>query len=762
MTGRLRTAVFIAALLLFAPALRAQYDAHVFGHVLDKRTGEHLPLVTLQVKNTTIGCTTDESGHYFMKNLPTGDLVIVCSYVGYKTEEKPVRVKENTTTELNFELEEAAMDLENVVVTANRYETKKKETATMVNVVSPQLFETTSAVCMADALNYTPGLRVEQSCANCGQTELRMNGLEGHYSEILMDSRPIFSSLASVYGLEQIPTGMVDRVEVVRGGGSALYGSNAIAGVVNIITKEPTRNFINLSNTSSMLRKDAYDINTTLNASVISENQKAGVFLFAVQRNRKQYDRDKDGFSDIPKLNSTTAGMRSFFKITNYSKLTAEYHHVTDFRRGGNKMDKEPHEADIAEQLRHNIDAGNLTYDYFTRDSKHHLKVFTSLQSTRRESYFGTQQNPNAYGRTNDLMVVSGAQYRFSYMCGKMPADLTVGGEYTYNHLHDRMSGYNRETQQTVHLGGILAENEWKNDRWGLNLGMRLEKHNMLQKPVFIPRVSARYTPHESIILRATYSGGYRAPQTYDEDLHVEAVGGNVSLITVDEQLKPERSHSAFLSADYYKQWGDWSLNLTIEGFYNYLQDVFYLREDGHDADGNLLLTRTNASGAQTGGLNAEVQTAYKEMFRLQAGYTFQKSYYNEPLTWSEDPEIEPQKHMFRTPDHYAYMIATVRPVKDFQIAVNGKVTGSMLVQHYAGYVPADVEVKTPAFVDLGVKLSYDIHLYKHYCLELNVGVKNVLDQYQKDLDRGVERDAGYIYGPSLPRTYFAGFNLKI
>lgn len=199
MTGRLRTAVFIAALLLFAPALRAQYDAHVFGHVLDKRTGEHLPLVTLQVKNTTIGCTTDESGHYFMKNLPTGDLVIVCSYVGYKTEEKPVRVKENTTTELNFELEEAAMDLENVVVTANRYETMKKETATMVNVVSPQLFETTSAVCMADALNYTPGLRVEQSCANCGQTELRMNGLEGHYSEILMDSRPIFSSLASVY-----------------------------------------------------------------------------------------------------------------------------------------------------------------------------------------------------------------------------------------------------------------------------------------------------------------------------------------------------------------------------------------------------------------------------------------------------------------------------------------------------------------------------------------------------------------------------------
>ena len=740
----------------------AQYDAHVFGHVLDRKTGEHLPLVTVQVKGTTIGCTTDETGHYFLKDLPTGKCVIYCSSVGYKPEEKEVEVRANTSQEVNFELEEIVLDLDNVVVTANRYETKQKESPTMVNVVSPLLFETTSAVCMADALNYTPGLRVEQTCANCGQTELRMNGMEGQYSELLMDSRPIFSSLASVYGLEQIPTGMVDRVEVVRGGGSALYGSNAIAGVVNIITKEPTRNFINLSNTSSMLHHNAYDINTTLNASVISENQKVGAFLFAVQRNRSQYDHDKDGFSEIPKLSSTTAGVRSFFKITNYSKLTAEYHHVTDFRRGGNKFDKEPHEADIAEQLRHNIDAGSLTYDYFTADNKHHLKVFSSLQSTRRESYFGTQQNLNAYGRTNDIIVVSGAQYRFSYMCGTMPADLTAGAEYTYNHLHDRMSGYNRETHQTVHLAGILAQNEWKNDLWALNVGMRLEKHNMLREPVFVPRVSARYTPHESIILRATYSGGYRAPQTYNEDLHVEAVGGNVSLISMDPNLKPERSHSAFLSADFYKELGNWSLNLTLEGFYNYLQDVFFLREEGHDTDGNLLLTRTNASGAWTAGLNAEVQTAYKEIFRLQAGYTFQKSYYTEAVHWSENTSITPQKRMFHTPDHYAYMIATVSPVRNFKISVNGKVTGSMLMQHYAGYIPEDEEVNTPAFVDLGAKLSYDIHLYKHYCLELNIGVKNVLDHFQRDLDKGSNRDSGYIYGPSLPRTYFAGFNLKI
>ena len=748
--------------LLLPTVVYAQYDANLFGHVLDMRTGEHMPFVTVQVKNTSIGGVTDESGHYFLKNLPVGRHVVSFSYVGYKTLELEVIITANKSTEMNVEMEEDVLVLGNVVVTADRYESKKKESSTILNVIPPVLFETTSAACMADALNYTPGVRVEQTCANCGQTKLRINGMEGQYSEMLIDSRPIFSSLAAVYGLDQIPTGMVDHVEVVRGGGSALYGANAIAGVVNIVTKEPTRNFINLSNTSSMLRRNAYDINTTLNASVISENQKIGAFLFAVQRNRNQYDHDNDGFSDIPKLNSTTAGVRSFFKITNYSKLTAEYHHVTEFRRGGNLFDLEPHLADIAEQLRHNIDAGSLTYDYFSANEKHHLKVFASAQNVNRESYFGAPKDPNGYGRSHDITVVTGAQYHFLYSCGKMPAELTIGTEYTYNHLHDKILGYHRDFYQTVHLVSMLAENEWKNDVWSANVGLRVEKHNLLRMPMVVPRVSFRYAPYRGIVLRTSYSAGYRAPQAYDEDLHVDAVGGNVSLISLDPNLKPEKSHSAFFSADYYQTFRHSELNLTLEGFFNYLDDVFFLRTEGHDDDGNLLMVRTNANGAYVAGLNAEGKFAYKDIVSLQAGYTFQKSRYTESLTWSDNPNIAPQKRMFRTPDNYAYMILTVKPVREFSIALNGKVSGNMLVQHFAGYIPQDEEVRTKPFWEFGAKLAYDIHLYKTYCLELNCGIKNIFNVYQPDLDKGVNRDAGYIYGPALPRTYFIGLNLKV
>lgn len=738
----------------------AQYDAHLTGHVLDERTGEHLPFVNVQVKGTNIGTVTDESGHYFLRDMPIGKQTIVFSYVGYETLELPVTMVEDKTIELKATIREVSQQLNSVVVTANRYATKRQETATIVNVLSPDLFQTTAVSCVADVLSFQPGLRVENSCSNCGKTDLRINGLQGQYTQILMDSRPVFSSMASVYGLEQVPAAMIDRIEVVRGGGSAVYGANAIAGVVNIITKEPVRNFVNISNVSNINEHAGYDINTELNASVMSENRKIGAYLFAAHRSRSPYDRDEDGFSEVPKLRSTTAGARVFFKTSAYSKITAEYHHTTDFRRGGNRIDDEPHTADIAEQLRHNIDAGSLAFDWYSADNRHFISAYSALQHIGRESYFGTERDTAAYGRSKDLTSNTGLQYRFSYPCGRMKGDLTVGAEYNYNGLNDRMLGYHREINQKVHVVGVYAQNEWKNDQWSVLVGARLEKHNLLTKPVCTPRATFRYTPVEGLVLRAGYSSGYRAPQAYDEDLHVAAVGGNVSLITLDPNLKPEYSHSATLSADWYHQWGKWELNLTAEGFYTYLQDVFFLREDGIDPAGNILFTRTNAPGAWVGGLNVEGKLVYGQWFTFQIGYTFQQSRYTVAQQWSA--AVPAQKRMLHTPDNYGYMLLDVHPVKDFTISINGKATGSMLVPHLAGYIAQDEETLTPSFWDLGIRLAYDVHLYKHYCLEISCGVKNVLDQFQKDLDKGPYRDAGYIYGPSIPRTYFAGLALKL
>lgn len=748
---------------LFSSPAMAATDAHIAGHVLDAHSGEHLSFVNVQVEGTALGCLTDESGHFYLKNLPEGQLTIIFSMIGYETEKRTITLHRDTLVEMNVRIAETSFMIDNVVVTANKYETKQKEVATIVNIIPPLIIESTTSNSMADVLNFQTGLRVEETCSNCGVPQIRINGLEGQYTQILMDSRPIFSSLASVYGLEQLPAGMVDRIEVIRGGGSALYGANAIAGVVNIITKEPNRNSLSISNSSAFTEQGTYDINTSMNASVVAENQKAGLFLFGVQRNRQQYDRDDDGYSDIPHLNSTTVGFRSYFKTSDYSKITAEYHHTSEFRRGGYGIDSlQPHESPLCEQLKHNIDAATAKWDMYTADNKHFVSVYTSFQHIARDSYFGTNYNPNAYGKSTDIVSVTGAQYRFSYPCGLMNADLSAGAEHSYNQLRDQILGYDRNTLQRVHLGGGYVQNEWKNKQWSILIGGRLEQHSLLEKPVFSPRANVRYTPIDPIILRVSYASGYRAPQIYEEDLHVGAVGGEVSLITLDENLKPEYSHSVSGSVDLYKRFGKWDMNFTLEGFFTQLNDVFTLVENGHDAQGNLLLTRTNASGARVAGLNVEAKVGYGHLLSFQAGYTYNHSRYIEPLQWSDNPNIAPQRRMFRTPEHYGYFLCNIEPVKHFHIVTNGKVTGSMLVQHFAGYVPEDEEVTTNPFFEWDVKLCYDIPLYKHYTLEINAGVKNLLDSFQSDLDKGMDRDAGYVYGPATPRTFFAGINLKI
>ena len=455
--------------------------------------------------------------------------------------------------------------------------------------------------------------------------------------------------------------------------------------------------------------------------------------------------------------------MRSYFKTSDYSKLTLEYHHVTEARRGGNNLDRPEHEADIAESLRHNIDAGNLRWDYYSPDERHYATAYSSLQHIGRNSYFGTAQDLNAYGASDDITAVVGGQYRYHmFNCLFLPADLSAGVEYQYNRLRDQIMGYGRDIRQNVHLYGGYVQNEWKNKDVSFLLGLRGEKHSMLKRPIFSPRANVRYTPIKEIVLRATYASGYRAPQTYDEDLHVGAVGGEVSLIQLSDSLLPEMSHSVSASIDWAKKIGSWESNVTLEGFFTQLNDVFSLVENGHDALGNLLLLRTNEKGARVMGLNVEGKVAYKSMFVFQLGYTYQQSRYIEAVTWSENPNIAPQKRMFRTPDHYGYFMATVEPVRDFTINVNGKLTGPMLIQHFAGYVAEDEEVISPTFFDMGIKLAYEIPLYRLYSLEINAGVKNIFDSFQRDIDKGIDRDAGYIYGPSLPRTYFFGLNFKL
>ena len=735
-------------------------DAHIHGHVIDKHTGEHLPYMVVMLKGTTIGVTTESTGHYMIRNVPEGTFVIEVSAVGYKTQNREIMIRKGHSYEVNFILEEDHVQIDGVIVSATRSETTRRMSPTLVNVVGMDIYGRTNSTTVAQGLSFQPGVRVENNCQNCGFQQVRINGLDGQYTQILIDSRPIFSALAGVYGIEQLPANMVDRVEVMRGGGSALFGSSAIAGTINIITKEPVRNSSAISHTTTLIGGSSAMHNTTdINASIVSEDNKLGLAVFGQNTMKDAWDANGDGFTELSMISGQTIGFRGYVKTGLYSKLTAEYHHLQEFRRGGDNLNLPPHEAMIAEQTDHSINTGGLKFDWFSKNQKHRFNVFASLQHIDRESYYGAGMDPNAYGQTADLTWVGGAQYIFKAdKCLFMPSDFTVGLEYNEDYLRDNMWGYGRTTDQTVRIASAYAQNEWKNARWGILIGGRLDKHNLIDGIIFSPRANLRFNPTENINLRASYSYGFRAPQAFDEDLHIDNVGGTVSMIRLADNLTVEKSQSLSISADLYHSWGDWQGNLLAEGFFTDLDDVFALREIGFNDEGILIKERHNESGARVFGGNVEGKLAWRDVFQVQLGVTLQRSRYKEARSWGED--VAPTRDMFRTPDMHGYLTASCNPVKELSLALTGTYTGSMLVEHHAGMIAKNMTVETPDFWDMGIKAAYDFKLYRSFSLQLNAGVQNLFNSFQNDFDSGEDRDSGYIYGPTLPRTFFFGIKL--
>lgn len=737
----------------------------ISGHVIVKGTEENIPFATIKLVGRDGGAVSNEQGQFEFRKLPIGEYTLRVQAMGYRTQEKKVTVSKEFTTVLHFQMVEEGFVTDEIVVSANRNEVSRREAPVVVNVMSAKLFETVNSTDLAKSLNFQSGLRVENNCQNCGFPQVRINGLEGSYSQILINSRPIISALSGVYGLEQIPVNMVERIEVVRGGGSALFGANAVGGTINIITKDPISNSFQVSSMMSNMNGKSWEQYMGGNVSMVSKDNTYGIALYETYRNRNPYDADDDGFSELGKLNMNTFGLRAYYRPTYNSRINIEYHTTNEYRRGGNKLDLQPHETDITEQTKHIINSGGISYDRYWNEAKHKMSVYGSIQHTDRSSYYGAQQNPNAYGKTDDLTWVAGGMYvrqmeRFLFA----PATFTGGFEYQNNSLHDIMLGYHRDMKQDVRIAGTFIQNEWRMKQLTLLAGLRMDKHNLIDRLIVSPRVNLLYKPMENLQARLTYSTGFRAPQAYDEDLHVTAVGGEGIQIRLADGLREERSNSYSGSVDWTLPIGHWQANLLLEGFYTDLRHVFALTNIGKDANGDVIKERRNAHGARVYGVNLDAKVAHGREAQFQLGFTAQRSRYTQAVVWREAEEnVLPAlstKQMTRTPDYYGYFTFTSAPTKAFDFSLSGTYTGQMIVPHMAGYIAEDRMENTPEFFDLNLKLNYTFVLHDHIKLQLNGGIQNIFNSFQKDLDKGGLRDSGYFYGPTQPRTYFIGIKM--
>ncbi|MBI6116242.1 TonB-dependent receptor [Salegentibacter maritimus] len=747
--------------------------------------GEVVPFASVYIKDKPIGTHADVNGKYEL-NVPTGPATIIARSQGYRSQSKEIEVTDNKKQTINFSLIEDALGLEQVVVSATRNRISKKEAPVIVNVLSPKLFEATQSISLADGLNYQSGVRVETNCQNCGFTQVRLNGLGGEYTQVLVNSRPVFSALNGVYGLEQIPISTIERVEVVRSGGSALFGSNAIAGTVNVITKEPINDSWEVSSNLALIDGETADRNVNLNASVVSEDLSSGVTVYGIFRDRDAYDANKDGFSEITKLTNNSLGAKAFLRPNDNSRIGLDFTGIREYRRGGDRIDLAPQFTDITEELDHNTIFTGLDYELWDDERKNNASAYISVQHTNRDSYYGglgggrskadSIAANNAFGKTTDLAVVSGAKYSHSFSNKDV---LTTGLEYQLNETEDEITGYNRIVDQKVNSIGLYGQYEWKPiEDFTALIGARLDhvsvdglygiqniqRSTEISETVLSPRLTILYNLSENLQFRGGYARGFRAPQAFNEDLHISSVGGEQRFVILSENLESEFSNAYTASFDFTKNYNKVQTNFLIEGFYTSLKNPFTIVSTGTSLpNGSILEESRNGSGAYVAGTNMEFTISPNESLFFQAGATIQRSIFKEnQVLYEADGNSAGEEDVIldefiRSPNVYGFLNSNWSINDNFNLDLTGSYTGSMIAPRVVSETGFIKLIDTEDFLNMTAKFTYHFDPIENFHVELSGGVQNLFDSYQNDFDRGPLRDSDYIYGPNRPRTVFIG-----
>jgi outer membrane receptor for ferrienterochelin and colicins len=725
-----------------------QADLLTFKGKVEDWEGNPIKKAVILIPEIGKSTESDENGHFEITQIPAGRYhleVYAEGYMDYSSE-----IIQLQQDKLNFSIILVKKINEEIVVTATATPKLFTETPIKTKIIDTEDILRKAATTLADTLYQTTGVRVENDCQNCNFTQVRINGMEGKYTQILIDSCPVVSAMTGVYGLEQIPAEMLDRIEIVKGGGSALYGGNAVAGVINILTKEPQENRTSLK----LHREDIQGKPFTdfgFRSSLVSKDSNTKAYLFASYQGREPVDLDEDSFSELGSISNTSFGLNFYqdFSAIN-SKLKLGFFRIFEERRGGDLFDKPPHEANTAEWIKTDQIGLSSEWNHYLSGNFYYSLSF-SLVDAKRNTYYGSHQDPNAYGSTkNPLWFING---QFNYQLGSHI--LSLGIQHKRDKIKDEATGYERIIEDIYEESGIFLQDDFKIGKtFSLLTGVRLNKHSVLNRIIFTPRLSLLVNFTKDLSLRTSFSTGFRAPQVFDEDLHITQVGGEGMMVTNSPDLKEEKSFSLNSGLDFGKQIGRTLIQFSVEAFYNKLFDTFILHEIGR-VEKARILERINGSGSVVFGVSFDFGLVLGPRFSLASGWTIQRSRLDEP-----EPNFGCEE-FFRVPNVYGYMNMSYKNKKLVNVDFSAEYTGSMKAPHFAGYIEEDRLDTTRDFWVLNLKLQKSIDITKNYNVSVFLGIHNILNSYQQDLDKGVDRDSGYVYGPAKPQSLYLGFEFS-
>jgi outer membrane receptor for ferrienterochelin and colicins len=500
----------------------------IFSQNISGKVESILPIgqeITIRLLNTNFRTQTDSLGLYKLENIPSGTYKINVTSTGFKPITQRISVLENENLNLDFELEEDQNELNEVVVSGTLKPVKRLESAVPVEVYSPTFFKKNPTPSIYDALQNINGVRPQLNCGVCNTGDIHINGLEGPYTLVMIDGMPIVSSLSTVYGLSGIPNSLVERIEIVKGPASSLYGSEAVGGLINIITKNPTNapTFSADYFTTSYFESNL-DLGTKFNVG-----KKATSLIGINYFNYDQViDKDKDNFTDVTLSERISVFNKWSFKRNHNRLFTIAARGMYEDRWGG----------DIRWEKKYR--GGDEIYgeSIYTKRAELIGSYQLPFEEKLMLSFSGNvHYQDSRYGTTSYIanQKIGFLQLTWDKKIGRNDLLAGIASRYTY---YDDNTTATKEAENTW-LPGIFVQDEITfSPKSQVLLGMRYD-YNSIHGSIFTPRFAYRFKASENTIFRLNAGTGFRVVNLFTED-HAALTGSRDVIIKND--LKPEQS----------------------------------------------------------------------------------------------------------------------------------------------------------------------------------------------------------------------------
>jgi outer membrane receptor for ferrienterochelin and colicins len=792
------TVILFAALLFVLPA-SAQTYGDIEGTVVEMKNGHGIPGASVAIEGINRGTGTDGEGHFTINRLVPGTYKVVVSSLGFLTRVEEIEIGPLETVDLKFVMDESPLEVEGIVVTGTRTPRYIKEVPIRTEVITRKAIENKSAANLYEALAGTPGVRVEQQCQACNFSVLRLQGLGADHTQILLDGQPVYSGLASVYGLQQLGTADIQQIEVVKGAGSALYGSNAIAGAINIISVIPQKPEGLVGVEIGQHGTNKYKI------TAATREGRYGLFLFAQQNRGNAIDvsgagldanevRRGDGVADRVQTDAKNAGCNLFVDdVIKNDKLTVRGRIVSETRRGGTIDDdifENPFTAGT-ERIITDRYSGEVGYlKNFPSGAELNLNISYShhQRNATNDTFLGDyldvhgEEPPVALLRpylADEDLIVTAANYTHQ-LSGRHR--LLVGGQFTHNELEesgkyvvvdesdpDYGTPYTSLSDKVADELGVYVQDEFSiTEKLEVVAGLRFDYHasednfrgsgsvipNGLESAKyderrFNPRFAVRYNASSRITLRGSLGTGFRVPYGFSEDLHL--CSGSPRVYKGDE-LHPERSLSYNATIDYNTS----RVLLSFSAYRTELKDAIAFTDAGEVAD---LLGYTyewkNIDDAYVMGAEATAQIALHRDLALGVNIAFNRGKYDHPrVDWIDTPFMESSRNISRYPETEGGFKIEYSP-RDWSFVVNGEYKGLMYIDYFAdGEVPTNIKETEPFFI-MNARVSRE--LFERF--KLYLGGRNLTDYIQKERHTD---DAAFMYAPVYGRIIYGGMEVSL